>query len=74
MGKYRYSLPPSSASLAHIFVTMEAHKASLGVVNYAASQVHLLWLHTYYGCTFEHFPWLTFHGSTHHCYSYYGYT
>jgi ABC-type multidrug transport system ATPase subunit len=38
VGKYRYSLPPSSASLAHIFVTMEAHKASLGVVNYAASQ------------------------------------
>ena len=49
VGKYRYALPQSSASLAHIFETMEAHKARLGVVNYAASQVDLVWLHL---------PWL----------------
>ena len=50
VGKYRYALPQSSASLAHIFETMEAHKARLGVVNYAASQVDLLWLHLPWPC------------------------
>ena len=37
-GKYKYELPPSSATLAQIFETMEANKEKLGVLNYAASQ------------------------------------